>query len=93
MAPAHEWTEENDSQLRKLSFDGASWDEMATRLCQPLEAVMERARALGMREPRMTKQDLSNAREPLPAGHPLTWGPLVKDTLLEGWKYVREPPL
>jgi hypothetical protein len=78
------WTEGQDTQIKRLRTEGATWDVVAVVLGMPLCAVMERGRALGFERPpahAATALDESE-RPPLPAGHRETWAPINRGTVL-----------
>jgi hypothetical protein len=79
------WTEGQDTQIRRLRTEGASWDVIALALGLARWTVIERARAIGAERPpvnAVTEQDQSG-REPLPAGHVESWGAINRGTSLE----------
>ena len=78
------WTEGQDTQIRRLRTEGASWDVIALALGLARWTVIERARAIGAERPpanAVAALDESN-REPLPAGHAETWGAINRGTSL-----------
>ena len=79
------WTEGQDTQIRRLRTEGASWDVVALALSLARWTVIERARAIGAeRRPLNAITVLDEAdREPLPAGHAETWGAINRGTTLE----------
>ncbi len=83
------WTEAQDAQLRRLRAEGADWDDIARVLGRERAALEARAQAIAARRPPpdFTPPPDDPRREPLAAGHPRSWGTLVKDTLLEGADY------
>lgn len=82
------WTEANDTKLRRLRAEGNTWDTIAGALGLSRWTVIERGRKLGVRKPPPeVKPRTDLAREPLPAGHPESWGLLNAGTSLEGAAY------
>jgi hypothetical protein len=79
------WTEGQDTQIRRLRTEGASWDLIALALSLARWTVIERARVLGVhRAPANAVAVLDEAdREPLPAGHVESWGVINRGTSLE----------
>lgn len=79
------WTEGQDTQIRRLRTEGASWDVIALALSLARWTVIERARTIGAeRLPPNAITVLDEAdREPLPAGHAETWGAINRGTGLE----------
>ncbi|HBK07840.1 MAG TPA: AsnC family protein [Acetobacteraceae bacterium] len=79
------WTEGQDTQIRRLRTEGASWDVIALALGLARWAVIERARSIGAERPpvnAVTVVDESD-RASLPAGHPESWGAINRGTALE----------
>lgn len=83
------WSEAMDTQLRRLWAEGTPWDEIARILGRDRHAVVIRVLTIGARPPPpdFTPSVDDPWREPLPAGHPRSWGALVAGTLLEGTEY------
>jgi hypothetical protein len=87
LSPA--WTDAQDAQLRRLRAEGAAWDDIGRVLGRDRDAVTARAHAIGARPP---PPDFASpiddpGREPLPAGHPRSWGAMLAGTLLDGCDY------
>ena len=79
------WTEGQDTQIRRLRTEGASWDAIAIALGLARWTVIERARSLNLeRRPAnaLTAPD-ELERQPLPAGHAESWGAINRGTSLE----------
>lgn len=83
------WTQGQDSQIRRLRAEGASWDSVAATLGLSRWTVIDRGRRIGaMRPPRQVMSPADDPeRAPLPAGHPQTWSILTAGTVLEGTPY------
>jgi hypothetical protein len=83
------WTEAQDSQIKRLRTEGASWDTIAAVLGMARWTVIDRGRRIGaLRRPREHIEPPEDpSRDPLPAGHPKSWGVLTVGTLLEGTPY------
>ena len=83
------WTEAQDSQIRRLRTEGASWDAIAGILGMARWTVIDRGRRIGaLRAPReYGPQSEDPSRDPLPPGHPRSWGVLTDGTVLEGTPY------
>ena len=93
MPSAIDWTQ-RDGLLLWLRRESAGWDEISRQLGVPVSTCMDRARLIGAVRPERVvvvedANDLSDARQPLPPGHPTTWGLLTRGTLLEGSPYGR----
>jgi hypothetical protein len=79
------WTEGQDTQIRRLRTEGASWDVIALALGLARWTIIERARAIDVERPpanAVAVMDQSD-REPLPAGHTDSWGAINRGTCLE----------
>ena len=91
------WTPPADAQLRRLRADGATWDSIAASLRLSRSAVIERGRRIGARRPSrirlsIAERELSDpAREPLPPGHPISWGAITAGMQLAGMRYPWPP--
>jgi hypothetical protein len=88
------WTAAMDTQLRRLRGDGATWDAIAAALGLNRHAVIERGRRIGARLPPRSQVAAARAawlqdrtREPLPAGHPVSWDALTAGSVLAGQSY------
>jgi hypothetical protein len=79
------WTEGQDTQIRRLRTEGASWDVIALALSLTRWTIIERCRVLGVERPpanAVAVMDESD-RAPLSAGHAETWGAINRGTCLE----------
>ena len=83
------WTDAQDTQIRRLRMEGASWDMIATILGLARWTTIERGRHIGARPPprEFVSPPEDPARDPLPAGHPRTWNVLTVGTVLENTPY------
>ena len=83
------WTDAQDSRIRRLRTEGASWDTIAAILGQTRWAIIERGRRIGARPPprEFVPPPEDPARGPLPAGHPRSWNVLTAGTVLEDTPY------
>ena len=83
------WTEAQDSQIRRLRAEGASWDAIAAALGFTRWAIIERGRRIGAQAPprEFVPPPEDPRRDPLPPGHPRSWGAITDGTLLEGSPY------
>jgi hypothetical protein len=83
------WTDAQDTQIRRLRIEGASWEMIAGVLGITRWTVIERGRRINaMRPPRdfvLPPED--PARDPLPAGHPRSWGVITAGSVLEDVPY------
>lgn len=89
MPKKHNWTKAEDCQIRRLRAEGASWDMIAATLRLTRWTVIERGRRIGARRPPpdFVPPPEDPARDPLPAGHPRTWGAITANSVLEGTPY------
>jgi hypothetical protein len=83
------WTDAQDSQIRRLRMEGASWDTIATILNLTRWTVIDRGRRIGaQRPPRdFIPPPEDPGRDPLPAGHPRSWGVITAGSVLEDEVY------
>lgn len=83
------WTTAQDTQIRRLRAEGASWDVIAAVLGVSRWSVIERGRRIGARLPprEFIRPPEDPGREPLPAGHPRSWDVLTAGTVLENTPY------
>jgi hypothetical protein len=83
------WTNAQDAQIRRLRTEGASWDTIAAILGLARWTVIERGRRIKALRPPLgfvpPPEDL--ARDPLPAGHPRSWGAINAGTVLNDAPY------
>jgi hypothetical protein len=83
------WTAAQDTQIRRLRAEGASWDMIAAILGFTRWTVIDRGRRIGARPPprEFVPRPEDPSRDPLPAGHPRSWGVITSGTLLEDTPY------
>lgn len=83
------WTDAQDTQIRRLRMEGASWDMIAAILGLARWTTIERGRHIGARPPprEFVPPPDDQGRDPLPAGHPRTWSMLTVGTILENTPY------
>jgi hypothetical protein len=79
------WTEGQDTQIRRLRTEGASWDIIALALGLARWTVIEHARLIGVeRFPPNAVTILDDSdRQPFSAGHAESWGAINRGTSLE----------
>ncbi|MDR3529344.1 MAG: AsnC family protein [Rhodopila sp.] len=79
------WTEGQDTQIRRLRTEGASWDVIALALGLARWTVIERSRVLGVERPPANAAAVvdESDRQPFPAGHHESWGAINRGTCLE----------
>ncbi len=88
MAKQRCWTDAQDTKLRRMRAEGATWDEIAAVLAVSSAIARERGRRIGARRPPpdfVPHEDPD--REPLPPGHPRSWGCITEGTVLQGTPY------
>jgi hypothetical protein len=91
------WTAPLDAHLRRLRQQGATWDQIAAALGVSRYAAIERGRRIGAQTPpplpRAQPQEnlLDPAREPLKAGHAVTWNAITAGTCLADCRYPWPP--
>ncbi len=78
------WTDGQDTQIRRLRAEGAGWDLIALALGLARNAIIDRARALGVadRSTDVVRRE-EPERQPMPAGHAESWGAINRGTSLE----------
>ena len=83
------WTDAQDSKIRRLRAEGATWDAVAEALRFTRWTVIERGRRIGARPPPpdFIPPPEDPNRETLPAGHVRSWGALVRGTCLDAMPY------
>lgn len=97
MPPKLLWTESRDARIRRLRHEGATWDAIATSLGVSRNAALERGRHIGAQlpppppPPEPDIEPLDSGREPLPPGHPVTWGAITAGTSLASQPYPWPP--
>lgn len=89
MTPRIVWTEAMDAQIRRLRAEGVSWDVIARVLSVSRYTAIERGRRIGARRPppEHVPAPEDPERDPLPPGHPRSWGILTERTCLAGEPY------
>jgi hypothetical protein len=89
------WTEVQDTKIKRMRAECASWDSIALAIGVTRWTVIERGRRLGARlpPPDFVPQPEDPDRPPLPPGHPETWGIIIKGTLAEGTPYPIPAPV
>jgi hypothetical protein len=88
MPVKHIWTDAQDTQLRRLRSEGATWDMIAAVLGRSRWATIQRGERIGARRPPPDFVPSDDPlREPLPAGDPRSWGAINTGTVLEDTPY------
>jgi hypothetical protein len=84
-----QWTDAQDTRIRRMRAEAATWDDIATALDLSRTTVIERGRRLGARPPppEFVAPPEDPHRAPLPAGHPRTWGVMNAGTVLAAEPY------
>jgi hypothetical protein len=83
------WTTAQDSQIKRLRTEGASWSTIAAIMGCNRWTVIERGRRIGARvpPPDFTPATEDPERPPLPPGHPRTWSVIVRGSTIENQPY------
>lgn len=83
------WTEAQDTQIKRLRAEGASWEVIGAALGMSRFAVMDRGRSIGARRPppEFAPPPEDPERDPLPSGHPRSWGAITQGSVLDGEPY------
>jgi hypothetical protein len=88
------WTDGQDTQIRRLRTEGATWGGIAQILCLSRTLVVARARALGVENTPAYAAVLDETdRASLPSGHRETWDPIVRGTSLDGARFRLPEPI
>lgn len=88
------WTETRDNLLIALRAEGRSWNSIAALLGLSRWAAIQRGQVVGAQKPESIpamRGTRITGREPLPAGHPVSWAVLTAGTLLAGQEYPYPP--
>ena len=87
------WTAGQDTQIRQLRTEGATWDGSLKRSVWPRRGDPG-ARILGAEHPPATATAAFGEadRASLPSGHARTWDPIVRGTSLEGVRFQSPAP-
>jgi len=90
-----EWTEVQDTKIKRMRAESASWDTIAEAVGVTRWTVIERGRRLGARLPPPDFQPpLEDPERPaLASGHNETWGIITRGTSLEGMPYPIPVPV
>ncbi|MBW4090062.1 MAG: AsnC family protein [Proteobacteria bacterium] len=83
------WTDAQDTRLRRLRAEGAHWDAIAALFGVTRWAAIERGRRIGAfpRPAGFVPPPEDPERDPLPPGHPHSWGAITAGTVLEDVPY------
>ncbi len=85
MPKAIPWTADMDAQLTELRSGGASMESIAKIMRKARHTIRDRCYLLNIRPP-PAEQPMTqvNFSDPLPAGHPVSWGAITRGPSLEG---------
>ena len=83
------WTLAQDTRLRRLRGQGATWDDIAAVLGLTRWTVIERGRRIGAQlpPPEFVPEPEDPDREAMPAGDPRSWGSITAGTVMDGEPY------
>ena len=87
------WATTEDETLRRLRSDGYPWDAIAEQMQISRRVICKRAKVIRIeRKTNSTGPKPAAAlsdpwRDPLPAGHTVSWGAIVSGTCLDGVEY------
>ena len=88
------WTDAENTRVRQMRAERASWDVIAATFGVANTTAREQGTRIGACLPPpdyVPERDMR--RGALPAGHPDTWDLLTAGTVLEGSAYAYRPPL
>jgi hypothetical protein len=79
MGAAVQWTAEQDATIRQMRDARASWDSIAVVIGRSRWCVIEHGRRINaaLGEPAEVVFTRDENRNPLPPGHPITWGAIA----------------
>jgi hypothetical protein len=82
-----------DAALMEMRAAGMSWDGICKRLKVSRWAVIQRGKKVGAEMPAQAEEpgEPGRSADPLPAGHPITWGAITDGTVLHGVPYPLAP--
>jgi hypothetical protein len=100
MPRLHAWLVTDNATILRMRLEGASWDAIAAAIGVCRWTAICRGEAIGAPRERPTpgiattlplqchdNVDVDIDRDPLPPGHPCSWGALIAGTCLEGAAY------
>ena len=89
------WTDAQDSQIKRMRAQGMTWDAIAEALNVTRWTVIDRGRRIGAVSPPpdFTPEPEDPERPALRAGHPHSWGAIICGTGLDGMPYPQPAPL
>lgn len=85
-------TPDGDATIHRLRAEGVTWAKIGKAVgCSEFKAI-QRGREIGAYTERAKPEPRPegighDAREPLPAGHPLSWGAITAGSILDGARY------
>lgn len=84
-----DWTNAQDTHLRRLRAQGGTWDDIASVLGLARWTVIDRGRRIGAQlpPPEFEPEPDDPEREAMPAGDPRSWGAITAGTVLDGEPY------
>jgi hypothetical protein len=90
-----EWTEVQDTKIKRMRAECASWDTIAIAIGVTRWTVIERGRRLGARlpPPDFVPPADDPERPALPPGHRETWDAINRGLSLEGMPYPIPVPV
>ena len=97
-----EWSLTDDNRLLAMRAEGMEWSALALAFHATRNSVIARHNRILRRrglargpaiggEKRRHSAGPAERKEPLPPGHPVTWGAITAGTLLEGSPYPEAP--
>jgi hypothetical protein len=104
-ASRRHWADAEDDMIRGMRALGASWQAIASAVGVSVNTLVDRAAVLGVRAlpssyaARAAARRIAELhrdatdRDPLPAGHPITWGAITRGTSLAGEPCQRPSPI
>lgn len=88
MPEAIVWTDAKDHKIKRMRSEGAKWDAIAAAVGVARYTAIMRGEKIGAKPPPSDFiPTIDPDREPLPAGHVLTWGAMIAGSCIDGATY------
>lgn len=82
------WTDAKDHKIKRMRSEGATWDAIAEAVGVARYTAATRGEKIGAQLPPPDfTPPIDPDREPLPAGHPETWGAMIAGSCIDGAAY------
>lgn len=83
------WTPEKDATIIAMRAAGGTWDAIVAAIGHTRWTIIERGNLIGaaLPAPVPKKPEIDLSRDPLAAGHPVSWGAIIAGTSLADSAY------